>query len=336
MENAQTIMMSGSFTSDGSNKVLRFPSGVQAIWVSNLTQLAAAQTTPVGVKYFWQGNMANGSKQVTFKSQAADADDLEQYVLTDGFTLVDTSATTYGALNATITAVSAAAIPVVTNTGNNGLVPGDVVRLYNIVGGQQLGGLDFTVGYNTLTTTTFSLDYMAQIAAATTGSWRKINFLDNYYPYRRIITKITRAAQAVVTFSVVHDYQIGQKVRLNVPAIFGMTEMNGLEATIVAVNYATTNGNTITIDVDSSGFTAFAWPTSAAVAAGFTPAEVVIIGDNSAVAYAEFPQLSSLQDSVVNISQIQLILAGGEDCPGGDTGDEMVWLASTVVENRVE
>ncbi len=331
MSNAQTLITTGSFTSDGANKALQFPQGVSWIEVRNLTQEAASQTTAVGVKYYWQEDgFAAGSKEVTFKTNAANAANLVQYITSNGFTLVDTSSQAYGALQSTITAISNAAIPVVSNSGTNGLVPGNIVRLFNVAGAQQLGGIDFTVGYNTLTSGTFSLDYMAQIVAGTTGSWRLVKYDPVFYPSSRVITKISKATQAVVTLSVTHGYKVGQQIRFNVAPEFGMVEMDGRQATIVAINTTTTSGNTITVDIDSSAFTTFAWPLSAANE--FTPALVVPVGQNSAESISLGVDL--LSDATLNQSYVGLILTGGADCPGGATSDVMAWRAGTIVASQ--
>lgn len=327
-----TILQQGRFTSDGTAKTLQIRSDVDWMKVYNVTIAAASQTTAVGVEYYWQRGFPAGAKWTYFKSNAANAANLSQYITSNGFTLVDSSANPNGVLNATITAISNAAIPVVSNSGTNGLVAGDVVRIINVASAQQVGGLDFTVGYNTLTSGTFSLDYMAQIVAGTTGSWRKINFQPLFYPRRRVITKITQAAQAVITLSVTHGYKVGQAVRIYVPAVFGMTEMNGLLGNIVAIDTTTTTGNSITVDIDSSAFTAFAWPLSAAVP--FTPAEVVPVGEDTAEALALSQDI--LSDSTVNTGYIGMVLAGGASCPGGASNDVMYWVAgkSFSVDNQ--
>lgn len=325
--NSQVQSFIGSFTSDGSNKVIRFPSSVNKITVRNLTVASNnSTTTAVAAEFYWQSTMVNGSMFSYFKSNAAGATQLFQYSATGGFTLVDSSDQEPGALQATITAISNASIPVVSNSGTNGLLPGDVVRIINVTSAQQVGGIDFTVGYNTLTSGTFSLDYMAQIVAGTTGSWRKIKFDPIFYPRRRVITKITQATSAVVTLSVTHGYKVGQVVRFKVPAALGMIEMNDLLGTITAINTTTTSGNTITVDIDSSAFTTFAWPVSAYGA--FTPAEVIPVGENTAEAIDAGVDI--LSDSTENQSYIGLILTAGATGPGGATSDVIHWEAETV------
>lgn len=318
-----TILQQGRFTATGSSVTIQLRSDVDWMAVYNVTIGAASQTTAVGVKYYWQRGFPAGAKWSTFKSNAANAANLEQYITSAGFTLVDSSSNPNGTLNATITAISNAAIPVVSNSGTNGLAAGDVVRLFNVASAQQVGGFDFTVGHNTLTTGTFSLDYMSQMIAGTTGSWRKINFDPLFYPRRRFITKITAAASAVVTMSVTHGYLVGQQVRLVVPAAYGMVEMDGLLGTITAVNTTLASGNTITLNIDSSAFTAFAWPLSAAVP--FSAAEVVPVGEDSAQALSS--SVNTLSDATLNTGYIGMILQGGANCPGGAASDVVYWVA---------
>ncbi len=325
-----TTNQGGTFTSQGSNVFLDLVSGVDWIRVRNLTQAAAAQTTAIGVEYYWQVGMAQNSQYFYLKSNAASAANLIEYTTTGGFQYFNTTIDTPGALISTITAISAAGIPVVTNTGVNGLVPGSIVRLINIVGGQQLGGIDFTVGYNTLSNTTFSLDYMAQIVAATTGSFRVIPYNPYFYPRRRTITSISNAANAVVVFSVTHGYQVGQAIRLHVPREFGMVEMDNVLATIVAVNDGVTV-NSVTLNINSTAFTPFAWPLTGTFAA-FSPAEAVPVGEDSAEALIS--GVDPLNDATENTGSIGVILTGGEGFPGGDDGDVMIWEAGTYFNNN--
>ena len=328
-----TIIQQGRFTSAGSAVTLNLRAGTDWMKVYNTTVATNAQTTAVGVEFYWQAGFPQAAAWEYKKAGSGVAGaNLVTYNTTGGFTVVDSSLSPYGTVNATVTAVSSATIPVVSNSGTNGLVAGQVVRLNTIAGAQQIGGMDFTVGYNTLTTGTFSLDYMSQIAAGTTGNWMLVKFDPLYYPRRRSITKISQATQAVVTLSVTHGYKVGQLVRMVVPAVFGMTEMDGLQATIVAINTTTTTGNTITIDVDSSAFTAFAFPVTAVYP--FTPALVVPMGEDTAEALLMGQDI--LSDATVNQGYIGMQLAAGANSPAGVTSDIIYWVAgkSFSVDNQ--
>ncbi len=325
-----TLIQQGRFISAQVPVTIPLRSGVDWMKVYNKTVAAAAQTTAVGVEYYWQRGFGQGEGWEYLKSNAADAANLSNYLTTGGFTYIDSSINNYGLLNATITAISGSATPpVVTNTGTNGLIDGNVVRLFNVAGGQQLGGMDFTIGYNGSTSSTsFALSYMGPIAAATTGSFMQINNDPLYYPTRRSITNITQATQAVVTLSVTHGYQVGQLVRMNVPSVFGMTQMNGLQATIVAINTTTTaalTSNTITLNVDSTAFTAFTFPASSSNA--FTPATVVPMGEDTADALIQ--NVNILSDATVNTGYIGMTLAAGANSPAGLSGNLIYWVAGS-------
>src|ERR1017187_1462694 len=247
-----TIIQQGNFVSTGANVTLPLRQGVDWMQVYNTTQ-ASSGSANIACKFYWQNGFPQNSMWAEARLHSFVADINIQYTTTGGFYYVDTSINRYGLINNTVTAVTNANPPVVTTGAQTGLVAGNVVRLINIVGGQQLSSMDFTVGYGSLAGgTNFSLDYMVPIVAAAGGgasSWMQVNFDPVFYPTRRYITSITQAAQAVVTLSVTHGYQVGQSIRMVVPAIFGMTQMDGLLATIVAVDTATGAGhNSITLN----------------------------------------------------------------------------------------
>ena len=173
-----------------------------------------------------------------------------------------------------------------------------------------------------MSATTFSLDYAPQIVAGTTGSWRKINFNPIFYPRRRSMAEVTTGTSTVVTTTVTHGYQVGQQVRFVVPAAYGMTQLNGLVGNIIAVNTSTTV-NSFTVDIDSSAFTAFSFPLTAAVP--FSPAEVIPVGEDTATALAYGEDI--LTDATNNTSYIGMKLAGGTSCPAGANDDVIFWVA---------
>jgi len=324
---ALTTITQGRFTSNGTATTIQMESGIDWMKVYNYTVAAASQTTAVGVEYYWQRGFPSGYGWEYKKSNAANAANLSAIITTNGFTYVDTSVESarLGVLHTDVTAVSNATIPVVTETATNGLSAGNVVRLTNIAGAQQLSGMDFTVGYNTLTSNTFSLDYMAQIVAGTTGNWEVVNWQSMYYPRHRRITKITQATQAVVTLSVTHGYKVGQAIRFNVPAAFGMTQMDGLVGNIVAIDTTTTTGNTVTVDIDSSAFTAFTFPLTAAVP--FSPALTIPVGMDTALALAD--SVDILSDATYNTAYTGMILGAGANGPAGQNNDVIYWVAGS-------
>ena len=147
---------------------------------------------------------------------------------------------------------------------------------------------------------------------------------DMFYPRNRYIAAITQAAQAVITMTVTHNFVIGQAVRIYVDPMYGMVEMNGLIGNIVAVA-----ASTITVDIDSTGFTPFAWPLTAVAAAPHTFAQVVPVGEDTAVALAAVPQANILSDATINTGYTGIVLGAGITSPAGTAGDVIRWRATS-------
>lgn len=97
-----------------------------------------------------------------------------------------------------------------------------------------------------------------------------------YAPSMRLITAITNATNAQVTTSFSHGYLSGLVVRILVPDVrFGMVQMDKKVVTITV-----TGDTTFTIDVDTTGYTAFTIPNPEEVFTNTFP-EVVPVGEKS-------------------------------------------------------
>lgn len=296
--------LTGTFTSDGTNKNISLPSGYTSFEMINITDIGSTASNTNVMRAQGTSSMAAGSAYYNPKTSGSATNGLEVTTTSGGFTFVTDSATLAigGSVALNGTEINRAN-PAVASTGTTtGLVAGStVVRLFNTTGMLQVSGMDFTVG-TIVTNTSFQLKYLNNsgfAADATGGSYRIINADSRYYPRARFITAITQASSAVITMSVSHGYTVGQAVRIYVPAAFGMTEMNGLLGTITAITTGSTN--TITVNIDSTGFTAFAFPTSATAAAGVTFAQVVPVGE-AAINTSTYPYGNSLDDATRNQS----------------------------------
>jgi hypothetical protein len=136
----------------------------------------------------------------------------------------------------------------------------------------QMGGLVMTVtatnGTNTFTTLFNSTNAVTSVGSVYKVGNAALQNTSLYYPQNRAIAGITLASPMVVTTLVQQKYDIGDKVRFQIPTVFGMQQItsttNGLpvEFTVVAVNNAV-GTQTVSLNVDSSGFTAFAWAAAA-------------------------------------------------------------------------
>lgn len=299
-------VLTGTFTSDGLTRNITLPSGYNDFKMINITDIgSAAAATPV-MRAQATSSMLAGSAYYSTKTNGAATLDLETTTLTGGFTFIDDSASTpIGPILNIATGVSKAAPAVVTTNVTTNLNNGDIVRIYGTTGMLQIAGMDFTISLLN-SGVSYDLAYLDSTGfanVATAGKARKVAFDSRYYPKSRFITNISQAANAIVTMSVTHGYTVGQQVRIYCTANFGMTEINGLLGTIIAIGTADTSGftNTITLDIDSSAFTAFTFPTSAVAALGVTFPQVVPVGEAAINTVTEhFANL--LDDATRNIS----------------------------------
>lgn len=345
----------GRFTSTGAAQIIQLRSDLDYMWVKNQT-VSYAAGGGTGAEFYWQRGMAQGRGTIYTKTAATNALAVAQIAAASGFYLIDSTVNIPGASTA-LTGITANGggfgSPQVLTGNTNGLPvtavvgannPAGIIRIFRTVGALQLAGLDFSVA-NVVANTSMDLIYMDAIVAANpgAGTYRVIPFDPYFYPRIRYITKIAvattgtaaagnpalQADQALVTLSVTHGYTVGQSVRFIVPTVtaaaYGMTELNEVEATIIAVGDADGDGatNTIRVNVDVSGFTAFAFPLT--TAPGFTPAQVIPVGEDTAAAL--LANVNILGDSTVNTGYIGIQLQAGTASPAGVSGDVIYWVA---------
>jgi hypothetical protein len=263
----QEIIAKGTIISTGAAQTINIPEGADTFILRNRTTLAAGAGI---IESIWWSGMAAGTAQTNTLAAGTITNTI---IAAGGFTYTDPTTAVLGPAIA-ITGITQAASAVAATATTP--VVGQIVRVYGTTGMLQVAGMDFSVTAVTpgVSMTFGYLNSAGFAAPATGGNYRLLPFDLPFYPRKRFITGITAAAQAVVTMSVAHDYQIGDKVRFVVPAAFGMTQMNGLTGTVTAIA-----AGTITVDINSSAFTAFAFPTSAIAAAGVTFAQVVPAGE---------------------------------------------------------
>lgn len=327
----------GRFTSSGAAQIIQLRSDLDWMWVKNNT-VSYAAGAGTGAEFYWQRGFTQGRGTIYTKTAVTNALQVGQIAANAGFYLVDSSVNLPGPSLA-LTGITNGNPPVVNTANTASLNNGDIVRIFSTVGALQLAGLDFTIGALNAGVS-FTLAFMAQIANANpgAGTFRRIPYNPLYYPRNRYITKISQAAQAIVTLSVTHGYTVGQVVRFIVPTVtaarYGMTELNGLQGTIVAVGQADADGvtNTITVDIDTTGFTAFSFPVTADP--GFTPAQTVPMGENTAEAL--LLNANILGDATVNTGFIGIQLQAGANSPAGVANDVIYWVAgkSFSVDNQ--
>ena len=268
--------ISGTYVSDGNARVLQLRFDPDYFALFNSSNFNTTPATPVTKRAWWFRSLAPDSA-FTVKNTISLATDESDFVSADGIRRVNSQDPVEAAVAGTT--ITAAATPVVTTSAPHGYSVGDVVRLYSTTGMLQIAGMEFTITAVPLTTT-FEIDYLDAsgfAAMATANVSRRLPFdPPNFAPKNRFITNITQAVNAVITLSVDHGYNVGEIISVRCTPDFGMSEINELDGEILAID---TVLNTVTVDINTTAFTAFAFPTSATAAAGVTFPQTVPIGD---------------------------------------------------------
>lgn len=358
-----TVLGQGTFVVPATvvNQVVVIPSGVDWMWVYNYTQLGAAgaATPSLGVRYYWQRGMAAGTGIVEYKANASAAMNADT-LLTGGFTLYDPSGQTAGALpllsNPVATTASTNVTRPVVSTGNTaGLVVGSVVRMSNTAQ-TDVNGIDMVVGAVTANVSFTLLTATNPLATAPgaiggAGFYRIVNADPLFYPRRRYVVKITQAVNAQVSTSVAHGLTPGQEVRFSIPSVSGMTQLNPTPGNnyLAAIVVTVVDDYNFTINIDTSAFTAFTWPTISQMPASFP--QVIPIGEDTATSLAsntaQVPSVGGLQiyntntqllaDSTVNTGFLGMVLGTGGNGlelttaitgPAGSAASDVVYWVS--------
>lgn len=257
-----------------------------------------------------------------------------------GFTFIDPSnPPTFASLPITTTFIDKTTwvIPM-SNTGS--IAVGDTVRIINPTSMLQAGGIVAQVTAVTANVS-ITLGYIASAVSAgadftadsTGGSILKF-IPQSFYPKELQVMYITQATQGKVYFSRPNNFTPGQIVDFYIPSTYGMTELNfltaqpGGAARVLSVTNSSTESS-ITLDLDTSGFTAFAWPTSAASVGAASPATCFPAGSgvvpyNGSATVPQSPPGTNLQDAFDNRNQFYMYI--GSSVVGANSAT-MQWTA---------
>jgi hypothetical protein len=104
----------------------------------------------------------------------------------------------------------------------------------------------------------------------------------------KTIASITQSNPCVITTVFHHNYPAGCRVKFNIPGMFGMVQLNPFEVQVLSVT-----SNTLTVNLDSSNFAPFAYPSPLPQA--YTPP--VVIPDASGPYLPPLPLPYGNQDS---------------------------------------
>lgn len=328
-----TIVTQGTFTQPATavTQNIPLPSGCDYFVTTNLTQMATTQATGRVVRGEWYGGGLTADNdglrwKKTNSTSAINIDNFSTSTASNGFTYVPVYPQPQAALTGTTITAANPAVCSVTNTYSDG----DQVVIYNSVGMEQISGMTFTISsVSSSQFTLLGLDASVFASPATSFYVRRVAPAPRVSPPYYYITNITQATQAVVTLSQAHNYVVGQLVEFTIPPSCGMVQLNNYyqpqNSPIIITAVST---YTITIGLNTTGYTAFALPAStssptaqlfptvapAGQRATFNPITQVATGYN----FVQVPFHNGLFIPY-------MIVPAGAQSPGGSAGDVIAW-----------
>lgn len=329
-----TILTGDTFTNvGGAGKKINLPSSADYLKTWNVTQMALTGSVCVagewfGPKFGLGASAANdGLRWRKAGSSAILIDKFSTSSASDGFTYVTVSPYVEAQSANAITAITAASPAVVTQTQTYS--EGDILQFYGTTGMLQIQGMNFQISSVSGSGYTLTGLRASGLTPGTAGYTRRISKYAAVDPQYLYITEITKATQAVVRTSVdpTAYYVVGMKIHFSIPYSFGMYQMNGLTGTILAVN---ATNYTLTVDIDSSAFTTFAFPLTtlsptAPLFATLAPAGASTKRDPNT--YVETGYNFQYQAFKTGQFTPYMYLAGGSNSPAGADGDQINWMA---------
>ena len=299
------------------------------VFVKDTTNWGAASTAANPIYAEWFSSMSPGTFLGLGQPSSATPSLVTTYATqgaSGGFTFIDqTNPPTF--TKVAITAVNGTTFVVSTGT-TTGINVGDWVRLINVTGALEISGPNLYQVTAVSAATSITLGYAASAAGAgltiangTTGYYQKV-YPSQFVPNTLPVAYITQATQAVVYFFRQNPYSPGELVDFQIPTPYGMTQLSNLTgksgsgaltgnpsgaARVLSVTNSATVSS-ITIDVNTTGFTAFQFPTSAAFAGGASPAVCMPAGSgvvplNGSATIPLSPPGTNLVDAFDNKSQ---------------------------------
>lgn len=280
----------GSFTSTGAAKVINLPFQPDSVKLWNYTASAAFTDHRV-LKAYWDVVMGQGFAMTDVKNTTYQTDS----VIVNGVSTFSAGQLLqFGAVQQIVTSTKGSTTSF--QVTGHGYVVGDVVLFEGLwqsatTGMQQMAGIPMRV--TTVTdANNFIVTWDSNNAVYTnlSGSPVGAKVVKVLYPYLYLpgvtfINAITRGTTTTVTTTTDHNLVVGQEVAFRIPNLWGTTQLNSLPNTnipgqpiygyVVAVN----SNSSVTVNINSSSYTAFTTYITVANVFGLTPAQMVAVGD---------------------------------------------------------
>lgn len=329
-----TIVSQGTFTqgATATGQIIPLPSGMDYFKTVNVTKsgVVAAGVCIVG-EYYGGGLFADNDGMSWTKSSTGGSSVMSltnfKTASVDGFTYVTAFPAPQAAVTGTTITNASPCVASATNTYSEG----DTVVIYNSVGALMYSGMTFTI--SSVSGSAFTLlGLNSPGSAASAFTVRRVNAFTPVAPSFLFVTAVTQASQAQVTTSQTHGLVVGQKIEFTVPGSFGMVQLNnysqsGSKPPIVT---AVVDAYNFKINVNTTGYTAFAFPTSASSPTAALFATVAPAGQS-----ATYNPVTGVTTGY-NFTTVPfrsgafvpyMYIASGAQSPGGQANDVIAWQA---------
>lgn len=286
----------GYFTSTGAAKIINLPFQPDTVKVWNYSSYATPANNGVPRGY-WDVGMGQGFAVIDVFATDADVTP----VIMTGDVITSNGISTFSAgqmlqygAQMQISGITKANPAVVTTASAHGLSSGDVVIMTGLyqsatTGMPQIAGIPFTVTVTGATTFTIPWNTNQSNYTALSGSpsgayVKKVLYPYLYAPGVNIISGITTGTTTTIDTTSAHNFVVGQEVAFHIPSSWGTTQLNSLPNTTIPGSpiygyvVSVTDYNTVVVNINSTGYTAFDSNQAFSVA-GLDYAQIVAVGD---------------------------------------------------------
>jgi len=294
-------MAKGSFTSTGSAQIINLP--FLPGYVEMINYASVATPANHGIPYAqWSSLMGQGFATAMLFNATP--------VLTTGVVTSNGISTfmagelfqygpVYQHTGSTDFSISAAATAEITTTSAHGLVTGNVVIFQNLyetttTGMPQIAGIPFEVTvidstHFTIPWNTSGSNYTAFNTATSIGnigSFKQVLYPYLYSPGVNVISSITTGTTTTVVTTDANSFVVGQEVAFRIPTVWGTYQLNSLPDTLIPgspiygyVISVTPSTNTVVVNINSTGYTAFNVNQPVNSVPGLTFPQILAVGD---------------------------------------------------------
>lgn len=282
----------GSFTSTGAAKIINLPFVPGRIEIVNYT--AAATPAQHGVPFAqWDVSMGQGyAVEQVFNATPVLTTDV---VTSNGFSTFQGGLSLQYGARMQISGITKANPAVVTTASAHGLASGDVVIFQGLyqsatTGMPQICGMPFTVTVTGSTTFTIpwntnQSNYTALSASPSGAYVKKVIYPFLYAPGTNVISAITTGTTTTIDTTCAHNFVVGQEVAFRIPSEWGTTQLNTLPNPLIPGSpvygyvISVTDYNTVVVNINSTGFTAFNSNPTVASTPGLNFPQILAVGD---------------------------------------------------------